>query len=56
MGRKKQMVKRMMENIKIMKRELSVEEKKKMEEQKQQVSAEEHQRRLKMLKEMGVLK
>lgn len=50
------MVKRMMENIKIMKRELSIEEKKKMEEQKQQVSAEEHQRRLKMLKEMGVLK
>ncbi len=56
MGRKKAMVKRMVENLRIQKKEWSEEEKKRIEEQKKPISEEEHRNRLEELKKIGLIK
>ena len=54
--RKNQMIKQMMQNIKIMKRELSKEEKEKMERKNRPINEKEHQVRIQKLKEIGLIK
>jgi hypothetical protein len=54
--RKSQMIKQMMNNIKVMKRELSKEEKERVKGKERPIDEGEHKKRMKLLKQIGVLK
>lgn len=56
MGRKKQMVKQLIENKRAQLRKIVNEEKERMEEKAKEISEEEHQKRLQRLREIGLLK
>ena len=54
MGRKKQMIKRMVENLRIKKRQWAEEEKESFKEK--EITPEEHKKRLEYLKSLGIIK
>ncbi|MBI2630523.1 hypothetical protein HYW76_05470 [Candidatus Pacearchaeota archaeon] len=56
MGRKKQGVKQLIELRRAQTKELAEQQRQKTREMEKPVSEEEHQKRIKMLKEMGILK